>query len=103
MVAERSKVHSFSSSQDQKSSKDVCDECGIEHMAMDYTENDFVNLSTFKLYSQHVRPLINSRYPKLPTQKVMTLMAAYWREFLELKGAQHSSGVTSSRDRKSVV
>ena len=63
---------------------------------MDYTENDFVNLSAFKLYSQHVRPLITARYPKLSTQKVMTLMAAYWREFLELKGAQHASGATSS-------
>ncbi|CAF4757280.1 unnamed protein product, partial [Rotaria magnacalcarata] len=33
----------------------------------------------------------NSRYPKLATQKVMTLMAAYWREFLELKISQTSS------------
>ncbi|CAF1121099.1 unnamed protein product [Adineta ricciae] len=77
-------------SKDQKSSKDVCDECGIEYIPMKYTENDYVNLSTFKLFSQNVRPIINSRYPKLPTQKIMTLMAAYWREFLELKGAQQN-------------
>jgi chromodomain-helicase-DNA-binding protein 4 len=58
---------------------------------MKYTDNDYVNLSTFKLFSQNVRPIINSRYPKLPTQKIMTLMAAYWREFLELKNSQNSS------------
>ena len=57
---------------------------------MKYSDNDFVNLSTFKLFSQNVRPIINSRYPKLPTQKIMTLMAAYWREFLEIKGSQNS-------------
>jgi chromodomain-helicase-DNA-binding protein 4 len=57
---------------------------------MKYSDNDFVNLSTFKLFSQNVRPIINQRYPKLPTQKIMTLMAAYWREFLEIKGSQNS-------------
>ena len=61
---------------------------------MKYSDNDYVNLSTFKLFSQNVRPIINSRYPKLPTQKIMTLMAAYWREFLELKGSQNSSNNT---------
>ncbi|CAF1281866.1 unnamed protein product [Rotaria sordida] len=78
-------------SKDQKSSKDVCDECGIEYIPMKYSDNDYVNLSTFKLFSQNVRPIINSRYPKLPTQKIMTLMAAYWREFLELKGTLNTS------------
>jgi chromodomain-helicase-DNA-binding protein 4 len=57
---------------------------------MKYSDNDFVNLSTFKLFSQYVRPTINQRYPKLPTQKIMTLMAAYWREFLEIKASQNS-------------
>jgi chromodomain-helicase-DNA-binding protein 4 len=81
-------------SKDQKSSKDVCDECGIDYIPMKYSDNDYVNLSTFKLFSQNVRPIINSRYPKLPTQKIMTLMAAYWREFLELKGSQNVSNNT---------
>jgi chromodomain-helicase-DNA-binding protein 4 len=80
--------------QDQKSSKDVCDECGIDYIPMKYSDNDYVNLSTFKLFSQNVRPIINSRYPKLPTQKIMTLMAAYWREFLELKGTQNTFNST---------
>ncbi len=34
--------------------------------------------------------MINSRYPKLQTQKIMTLLAAYWREFLEIKGSQNT-------------
>jgi hypothetical protein len=57
---------------------------------MKYSDNDYVNLSTFKLFSQNVRPIINGRYPKLATQKMMTLMAAYWREFLELKASQNA-------------
>jgi chromodomain-helicase-DNA-binding protein 4 len=61
---------------------------------MKYTDNDYVNLSTFKLFSQNVRPIINSRYPKLPTQKIMALMAAYWREFLELKANQNAPSQT---------
>ena len=69
---------------------------------MKYNDSDYVNLSTFKLFSQNVRPIINARYPKLPTQKIMTLMAAYWREFLELKSAQNSSNnslIESTNDR----
>jgi chromodomain-helicase-DNA-binding protein 4 len=58
---------------------------------MKYSDNDFVNLSTFKLFSQHIRPIINSRYPKLSTQKIMTLMAAHWREFLEIKSSQNTT------------
>ncbi|CAF4569208.1 unnamed protein product [Rotaria sp. Silwood1] len=81
-------------SKDQKSSKEVCEEFGIEYIPMKYTDNDFVNLSTFKLFSQNIRPTINSRYPKLATQKIMTLMAAYWREFLEIKNSQNSSNNT---------
>ena len=46
------------------------------------------------LFSQNIRPIINSRYPKLPTQKIMTLMAAYWREFLEIKGSHNVSNNT---------
>lgn len=78
----------FLVSQDQKSSREVCDEFGIEYVPMKHADNDFVNLPTFKLFSQHIRPLINSRYPKISTQKSMALMAAYWREFLELKVSQ---------------
>jgi chromodomain-helicase-DNA-binding protein 4 len=61
---------------------------------MKYSDNDFVNLSTFKLFSQNIRPIINSYYPKLATQKTMTLMAAYWREFLEIKSSQTFSNNT---------
>lgn len=73
---------------------------------MPYTEQDYINLSTFKLFSQHLRPIINSHYPKLLTQKTMALMAAYWREFLELKTLQTTAAEASSAidepDRMSV-
>ena len=58
---------------------------------MKYSENDFVNLSTYKLFSQQVRPIINPRCPKLPTQKIMALITAYWREFLEIKSSQNTA------------
>ncbi|CAF0756319.1 unnamed protein product [Adineta ricciae] len=81
-------------SKDQKSARDVCEELGIEYESIKYTDNDYVNLSTFKLYSQNIRPILNSRYPRLATQKMMTLMAAYWREFLEKKSSQTISNNT---------
>ncbi|CAF0863016.1 unnamed protein product [Adineta ricciae] len=81
-------------SKDQKSSRDACEEFGIEYESIKYTDNDYVNLSTFKLYSQNIRPILNSRYPRLATQKMMTLMAAYWREFLEKKSSQTVSNNT---------
>ena len=28
-------------------------------------------------FHKQIRPMINGRYPKVPTQKIMTLMAAY--------------------------
>ena len=77
--------------QDQKSSRELFEEFGIESIPMKYTDNDFVNLSTFKLFQQHIRPLIISRYPKLSAQKIGALMAAYWREFLERKGSQNAT------------
>ncbi|CAF4037555.1 unnamed protein product [Adineta steineri] len=81
-------------SKDQKSSKDVCEEFGIDYVPMKYSDSDYVNLSTFKLFSQTIRPIIHSNYPKLATQKTMTLMAAYWREFLEIKSSQTFSNNT---------
>ncbi|CAF1127460.1 unnamed protein product, partial [Didymodactylos carnosus] len=75
-------------SKDQKSSKDVCDEYGIEYFDMKFTDSDYVNLSTFKLFTQHARPILAQKYSKLATSKVMALMAAKWREFLEAKTTQ---------------
>ncbi|CAF0739922.1 unnamed protein product [Didymodactylos carnosus] len=100
---------------DQKSSKDVCDEYGIEYFDMKFTDSDYVNLSTFKLFTQHVRPILAQKYSKLATSKVMALMAAKWREFLEAKTTQiilpnetmasnesNDDGTTNSNDRMEV-
>jgi len=55
---------------------------------MKYSDNDYVNLSTIKLFQQTIRPMLNSRYPQLSAQQKGILLAAFWREFLKLKTNQ---------------
>jgi chromodomain-helicase-DNA-binding protein 4 len=50
-----------------------------------YTELDFQTLNTYKLFNQHVRPMIVEKNPKLAMCKMVSLIGAKWREFIELK------------------
>lgn len=71
--------------QGQKSAKEICDEWEIDYEPLEYSDKDLNNISTFKNFSQQFRPMINERYPNLSTQKLMSLTATYWREFLDRK------------------
>lgn len=57
---------------------------------MEYTDQDFQNLTTYKLFQQHVRPLLAKENPKVPMSKLMMLVAAKWREFSEMN--PHTQG-----------
>merc|ERR1711911_5084 len=39
------------------------------------------NLNSYKLFQQHVRPIIQKENPKVPMSKLMMLVAAKWRDF----------------------
>ncbi|KAH7958416.1 hypothetical protein HPB49_001404 [Dermacentor silvarum] len=49
---------------------------------MEYTDADYQNLTSYKLFSQHVRPLITKANPKIAMAKIVLLISAKWHEFL---------------------
>merc|ERR1711990_75830 len=55
---------------------------------LEYTEVDYSNLTTYKLFQQTFRPRIQAENPKVPMSKLMMLVAAKWREFTSLGPAE---------------
>lgn len=66
----------------QKSVDEICQEFDLEDVPYDYTEADYQNLTNYKLFSQHIRPLIAKTNPKIAMGKMVTLISAKWREFV---------------------
>ena len=64
-----------------KTSVDLMREYGIEEFEMEYTESDYDELINYKLFSQNIRPLVTERAPKLPSNKLVSLLAVLWKEF----------------------
>ncbi|XP_071050567.1 chromodomain-helicase-DNA-binding protein Mi-2 homolog isoform X2 [Onthophagus taurus] len=61
--------------------EEVCSTFGLTDVELEYSETDYQNLTTYKLFQQHVRPLLAKENPKVPMSKLMMLVAAKWREF----------------------
>lgn len=64
--------------------EEVCNTFGLTDVAIEYSDDDFQNLTTYKLFQQHVRPLLAKENPKVPISKLMMLVAAKWRDFSEI-------------------
>jgi len=45
--------------------EEVCVTFGLTDVDVEYTEADFQNLTTYKLFQQHVRPLLAKENPKV--------------------------------------
>lgn len=73
------------SSNKDRSSAQLCDEMGITNIELNYTNEDYQNLVTYKLFNQHIRPLLLEKNPKLVMYKMVSVIGAKWREFIELK------------------
>ncbi|XP_054288773.1 chromodomain-helicase-DNA-binding protein Mi-2 homolog isoform X2 [Macrosteles quadrilineatus] len=80
--------------------EEVCQTFGLNDVHIEYTDADFQNLTTYKLFQQHVRPLLAKDNPKVPTGKMMMLVAAKWRDFCNLNPNQQaeSDGVSEEPD-----
>ncbi|KAJ6221101.1 hypothetical protein RDWZM_006913 [Blomia tropicalis] len=65
----------------QKTVQEICDEYGLEDVYYEYTDADYQNLTSYKLFSQHIRPLIARSNPKIPMSKMVVMISAKWREF----------------------
>lgn len=64
-----------------KTVAEVCEELDLEDIDYDYTDEDYKTLTSYKLFSQHIRPIIAKANPKIPMGKMITLVSAKWREF----------------------
>lgn len=45
--------------------EDVCSSFGLTDVQIKYTEQDFQDLSSYKLFQQHIRPLLAKDNPKV--------------------------------------
>lgn len=63
--------------------EEVCSTFDLTDVDIEYTEDDYANLVTYKLFQQHVRPILQKENPKVPMSKLMMLVAAKWRDFSE--------------------
>ncbi|XP_065202683.1 chromodomain-helicase-DNA-binding protein Mi-2 homolog [Planococcus citri] len=61
--------------------EEVCGSFGLNDVEIQYTEADFQNLTTYKSFCSHVRPILAKENPKVPIGKMMMLIAAKWRDF----------------------
>lgn len=44
---------------------EVCESFGLNDVELEYTDSDFQNLTTYKLFQQHVRPLLAKENPRV--------------------------------------
>ena len=45
--------------------QEVCETFGLTDVNIEYSEADFQNLQTYKMFQQHIRPLIAKENPKV--------------------------------------
>lgn len=67
---------------EHKSSVDICKEFNLKNTDIKFTEDDYRSITNYKLFSQHVRPLISKDNPKIAQAKLVVLLGAKWREFV---------------------
>ena len=61
--------------------EEVCENFGLNDVNLDYSDADYQNLTTYKMFQQAYRSRIQSANPKVPQPKLTMLLAAKWREF----------------------
>ncbi|WP_411027024.1 hypothetical protein, partial [Salmonella sp. s55044] len=64
-----------------KTSLELMREFVVEEFEMEYMDSDYQELINYKLFSEHVKPLVLERASKIATPKLAQLVAALWREF----------------------
>jgi chromodomain-helicase-DNA-binding protein 4 len=66
------------------SSDEVCAKHGLSNTTIDYTEDNFHTWTTYKVFADNVRPLVLKVNPKVSMTRLVQLIAAKWREFVDL-------------------
>jgi len=60
----------------------VCEQFGLTDVDLEYTDADYTNITTMKLFQQTYRQRVQADNPKVPVAKIMMLLSAKWREFI---------------------
>merc|ERR1712107_912684 len=76
----------------------LCEQYGLNDVDLEYSEADYSNLTTYKLFQQTFRQRIQAENPKVPVAKLMMLVGAKWREFI----ARMNRAVNSNKRRRAV-
>ncbi|KAK2159555.1 hypothetical protein LSH36_151g07062 [Paralvinella palmiformis] len=71
----------------QKSSKEICEELGMQDVELEFSDADYQNLTTFSLFSRMVRPQLVAANTKASSAKMIQVMEAKWREYGKAKVA----------------
>jgi len=71
--------------------EEVCENFGLNDVDLEYSDADYQNLTTYKLFQQAYRSKIQSANPKVPQPKLMMLLAAKWREFQASQAEEEAS------------
>nr|CAD7568633.1 unnamed protein product [Timema californicum] len=72
------------SNTDMRTVTEVCKTFGLTDMEVEYTEAEFLNFTAYKLFQQHVRPLLSKENPGVLMSKLTMLVAAKWRDFTNI-------------------
>ena len=54
--------------------EEVCMTFGLTDVDVEYTEADFQNLTTYKLFQQHVRPMLGKENPKVKKNIIIIII-----------------------------
>lgn len=57
---------------------------GLTDVDVEYTEADFQNLTTYKLFQQHVRPLLGKENPKVKKKNTELKYLVFILDFLKV-------------------
>lgn len=62
---------------------EVCTNFDMTDVEIEYTDSEYNDLTTFKAFLQHVRPILQRENARVPMSKLMMLVEAKWRQFSE--------------------
>ena len=89
----------FSRCNFQLTPDEVCAKHGLNNVNIDYTDENFRQWTSYKLYADQVRPIVLKENPKVSMTRLVQLIAAKWREFDSLH-PDHEQSPSSAKKTK---
>lgn len=68
--------------------EEVCSSFGLTDVDIQYTDADFENLTSYKLFQQHVRPLLVKENPKVSFDAIDIKSLHFTRNIFAIKPAR---------------